>query len=78
MLFYGADMLKIKMKRRAAEAARAATQIGEIRASIIALNDDDLLDLADIFSGKIHAFLGEVASAELKRRNLSLEAHFAD
>jgi hypothetical protein len=71
-------MMKIKKRRLAAEAARAATQVAEIQASIMALNDEDLLDLADIFSGRSGTILGDVASTELKRRNLSLEAHLTD
>ncbi len=66
-------MLKIKSRRSAAEGTRAITKLAEMQASIIALNDEDLLDLADIFSGKTPAFITDMAAAELKRRNLSLE-----
>jgi len=65
-------MLKMKIRRHAAETARAITQLAEIQASIAALNDEDLLDLADIFSGEIRTPLGNAASIELRRRNLSL------
>lgn len=65
-------MLKTQIKRRAAEGAGAVRQLAEIRAAIGALVDDDLLDLADIFSGETQTWLGEVASTEVKRRNLSL------
>jgi hypothetical protein len=36
------------------------------------------LDLADIFSGKGPTLLTDVASTELKRRNLSLDEHSTD
>lgn len=65
-------MLKTQIKRRAAEGAGAVRQLAEIRAAIAALVDDDLLDLADIFSGETQTWLGEVATTEVKRRNLSL------
>jgi hypothetical protein len=65
-------MLRTRIKRRAAEGARAVIQLAEIHASIAALNDEDLLDLADIFSGETRTTLGDVAGAELQRRNLSL------
>jgi len=65
-------MLKMKIRRRVAEAAQAVTQLAEIRTSITALNDEDLLDLADIFSAEIRTSIGNNASMELKRRNLSV------
>jgi hypothetical protein len=64
-------MLKIKIKRRAAEASRALAKLVEIEASIVALNDEDLLDLADIFSVSEPSSIGDIASAEMTRRNLS-------
>lgn len=70
-------MLKIKSKRSAAEGTRAITKLAEVQASIIALNNEDLLDLADIFSGKTPTFITDIAAAELKRRNLGLEPHSA-
>ncbi|WP_380786464.1 hypothetical protein [Sphingomonas sp. R86521] len=65
-------MLKTQIKRRAAEGAGAVRQLAEIRAAIAGLVDDDLLDLADIFSGETQTWLGEVATTEVRRRNLSL------
>ncbi|WP_380784865.1 hypothetical protein [Sphingomonas sp. R86521] len=59
------------MKRQAAVGALAADRLAGIEASISALNDEDLLDLADIFSGDARTHLGDSASAELRRRNLS-------
>lgn len=71
-------MLQMKLKRTAADAANAVAQMAKIRASIGALNDEDLLDLADIFVGKASTFITDIASAEMKQRNLSLEEHSTD
>ena len=38
----------------------------------MALGDEDLLDLADIFSGPAPTALGEMAAAEMRKRKLSL------
>jgi hypothetical protein len=51
---------------------RAAQQIATIRASILALNNDDLLDRADIFNTEPRGWLGEVAFVEMTRRGISL------
>ncbi|MES2336829.1 MAG: hypothetical protein V4537_01890 [Pseudomonadota bacterium] len=63
-------MLKGRMKGDAADAARAARLIVEVRTSIAALCDDDLLDPADIFPGDASAVAGAFASAAMRRRNL--------
>jgi hypothetical protein len=60
-------MLKTRIKQRAARAERLA----DIEASIAALVDEDLLDLADIFSGQPQTVLAELATAEMGKRNLS-------
>jgi hypothetical protein len=65
-------MLKTRIKRRAAQAERAIARLAEVEASVAALVDEDLLDLADIFSGETRTPLGEMASAEMRKRNLSL------
>ncbi|TXC70412.1 hypothetical protein FSB78_05235 [Sphingomonas ginsenosidivorax] len=65
-------MLKTHIKRRAAQGARAVQALADIEASITALNDEDLLDLADIFSGETPTAIGDAASMEVKRRGLSL------
>ena len=65
-------MLRIRTKRRAAAAERAVAQLAQIRASIAALGDEDLLDLADIFAQATDTPLRDIASAEMLRRNLSL------
>ncbi|MGU3391371.1 hypothetical protein [Sphingomonas sp. M1A8_2b] len=64
-------MLKTRIKRKAAEAERAVRSLAEITASIIALRDDDLLDLADIFEGNAPTILGTIASTEVQRRDLT-------
>jgi hypothetical protein len=65
-------MLKTRIKRRAAETERAVARLAEVEASVKALADEDLLDLADIFSREAPTPLGEMASAEMLKRNLSL------
>jgi hypothetical protein len=42
-------MLKIRIKRRVDQAARAAERLALVETSIVALADEDLLDLADIY-----------------------------
>jgi hypothetical protein len=57
-------------KWRADHGARALKTVDEIEASIASLNDDDLLDLHDIFIGSPTSALATLASAEMRRRNL--------
>ena len=65
-------MLKSRAKRQAVESARAVVRLAEIQASISALNDEDLLDLADIFADAGDAPLAAMAAAEMMKRGLSL------
>lgn len=65
-------MLKIRIKQRAAVAERAVVQLTDIQASIASLNDEDLLDFADIFAEAPASPLKAMAAAELKMRNISL------
>ena len=65
-------MLKSRLKRQAAAAQQAATALADIHASIVALGDDDLLDLADIFSSLSSTPLKDMAAAEMLTRNLKL------
>jgi hypothetical protein len=65
-------MLKIRSKRRAAETGRALDRLAAVEASVAALADEDLLDLADIFAAGDPTPLREMAQAEMRRRNLSL------
>jgi hypothetical protein len=65
-------MLKQQTRWRANRGARALKRLSEIDAAIVALLDEDLLDLADIFSGARSNPLSDAADAEMKRRNISL------
>ncbi|WP_241656499.1 hypothetical protein [Sphingomonas oligophenolica] len=47
-------------------------RLADIEASILALKDDDLLDLADIFSDDPQTPLARLAAAEMARRNITL------
>lgn len=47
-------------------------RFAELEASIAALGDEDLLDLADIFKGEPSTVLWDIAFAEMTRRNISL------
>ena len=65
-------MLKTRMKRQAGQNERARAHLSLIESSILALSDDDLLDLADIFNSEPRTPLGELAFAEMARRSISL------
>jgi hypothetical protein len=57
---------------RADRGTRALKRLAEIETSIAALDNDDLLDLADIFASARGTPLNEVTSAEMQRRNIKL------
>jgi hypothetical protein len=65
-------MLKIRIKQRAEHGVCAAKRLAQIDASIVALQNEDLLDLADIFKAYSQSPLAEIASAEMSKRELSL------
>ena len=65
-------MLRTRIKKRADQGERARERLALIGTSIVALSDDDLLDLADIFSGEPRTPLGELAFADMATRNISL------
>lgn len=65
-------MLKLQTRRLAAETGRALDRLAAVEASVAALGDEDLLDLADIFAAGDPTPLREMAGAEMRRRNLSL------
>ncbi len=69
---YSAAMLKLRTKRLARRNEEATRRLTEIQLSITALSDDDLLDLGDIFQAEPRGALGEIAWAEMERRNISL------
>ena len=64
-------MQRTKPKWRADRGARALKTVSEIEASILALHDEDLLDLHDIFADTATSALGKLASHEMARRNLT-------
>ena len=65
-------MLKTRMKRLAARDARAVEMLVEVERSITSLDNEDLLDIADIFRGERRGPLGELARLEMAKRNISL------
>ena len=71
-LCYSAAMLDRPNKWRANRGTRAVKRLVEIEASIKALSNDDLLDFADIFVSSSPTALGNIASAEMERRGISL------
>ena len=65
-------MLRTRKKRLAARDARAVTMRAEVERSVAGLENEDLLDLADIFRGERRGALGEMAAREMARRGISL------
>jgi len=65
-------MLRLQMKRLARRNDEAVRRLADIELTISALSDDDLLDLGDIFQTEPRGALGEIAWAEMGRRNISL------
>ncbi|MES3100567.1 hypothetical protein [Sphingomonas faeni] len=65
-------MLKTRNRKKAAEGEQAVRLLAEVTKSIGDLQNEDLLDLADIFSDDANTTLGRISSAEMQRRNLSL------
>jgi hypothetical protein len=65
-------MLKTRMRRLADRGEPAVQRLAGIETSIAARADEDLLDLADIFDRQPLTPLGEIASAQMARRNISL------
>ena len=67
-------MLNYRTKQRALRGAQAVKRLDEIETTIVKLNDNDLLDLADIFKDQPGSSLRETAFSEMQKRNIS----FAD
>jgi hypothetical protein len=65
-------MLKTRIKQRAEQGVRVAKRLFEIETSIAALQNEDLLDLADIFKSQSQSPLAEIVSAEMRKRDISL------
>lgn len=64
-------MQRPKTKWRADHGARAVKLVDRIAASIAQLDDEDLLDLQDIFADDRECPLETMASLEIERRGLS-------
>jgi hypothetical protein len=60
------------MKRDAEQNAGAMKRLTQIETSIIELENNDLLDLADIFREKSEMAIAQYAFAEMARRKISL------
>lgn len=65
-------MLRTRRKRLAQRGEAAVQRLSNIEASVASLDNEDLLDLADIFKADPHTPLREVAFAEMARRNIKL------
>ena len=65
-------MQKEPKKWRGTRATRDLKRFAEIEASIRALEDNDLLDFADIFVGQPGTPLSEIAAAEMANRKIGL------
>lgn len=65
-------MLKTRLRRIADRNERAVQRLAQIETALCALDDEDLLDLADIFKDRPQNPIGEIAAAEMKRRDISL------
>jgi len=63
-------MQRERNKWRADAGTRGARLVGRITSSIAKLGDEDLLDLHDIFRSDAGSPLDDMASAEMRRRNL--------
>jgi hypothetical protein len=65
-------MPETRIKRRADRGTRALKRLAMIERDVAGLPDEDLLDLVDIFIGRPDSYLGELATAEMNKRELSL------
>jgi hypothetical protein len=65
-------MLRTRIKRQQAATELAVRRLAAVEASVVALGNEDLLDLADIFAEVEPTPLREMTQAEMRRRNISL------
>lgn len=65
-------MLKRRSNLRITMRQRAVKRLSEIEATVAALKDEDLLDLADILLDAAPSPLSVMASKQMAKRNLSL------
>jgi hypothetical protein len=68
-------MQRQRNKWRADAGTRAARLVSRITSSIAKLDDEDLLDLHDIFRSDAGSPLDDMASAEMRKRNLQPETN---
>jgi urease accessory protein UreE len=71
-------MLKARKIRKARSiwrvdhSARARKRLAEVEQVILSLDDEDLLDFADILHSRSPTMLSEIATAEMLRRGIAL------
>jgi len=65
-------MLRIRKKREAQRSAFAAKRLVQVAASIAGLENEDLLDLADIFKATPDTPIMQYAVTEMGRRGISV------
>ena len=65
-------MLNMRIRRLTAYTEQALVRLAAVEASVKNLEDEDLLDLADIFADGDPTPLRDMADAEMRKRNLSL------
>lgn len=68
----GMTMLKSRMKRLDQTRDQAAARLADIENSLLSLDDEDLLDIADIFRNQPMSLIGQIVLAEMQKRNISL------
>lgn len=66
-------MLRTRMKRLASHGERIEKRVAAIETAITTLDNDDLLDLADIYEAKPDNPIKQIANAEMQRRGISLQ-----
>lgn len=64
-------MLKTRIRRRFDQTAQAAGRLSLIEASITGLQNEDLLDLADIFRDQAETPLAKMTKLEMKKRKIT-------
>lgn len=65
-------MLRSKMKRLDQARDQAAARLADIESSLLSLDDEDLLDIADIFRNQPMSLIGQIVLAEMAKRHISL------
>lgn len=65
-------MLRSKMKRLDQDRDQAVARLADIEFSLLSLDDEDLLDIADIFRNQPTSLIGQIVLAEMEKRHISL------